>query len=83
MTRDDLCHATLDAVEGLSTTEVKAVAAKSGTRLNLIRRAFNRLHAAEHCALQHGLVGVGVISFGQHRTATFLRRVNRTLTTPK
>lgn len=67
-----------DAVGG-DLEKVSALAAKSGTRLNLLRRACRRYFAAHDgkFAESVGLVGVGKISYAERRVEIFLQRVQK------
>ena len=63
---------------------VAALAAKSGTELNLLRRC-SRVHLNANTspsAIRAGLVGVGLITYADARTTEFLRRVERRFNLP-
>jgi hypothetical protein len=71
----DLYRALGAALRGKTPDDVAREAAVSGSRLNLFRRALNRQEQAEKAATRLGFVGVGIISFADHRIATFCRRI--------
>ena len=73
-----LCLAALQNT-GTDPATLWAEAAISGTRVNMIRRAYRRYHAALAAAPKFGLIGVGIISFADARLEKFCRRVNLTV----
>lgn len=73
---DDVVLAMHNVIKGMSADDIAVQAKKSGTRLNLISRAFGRYDQARQAAGKFGLIGVGTISFGEARLKTFCRRVN-------
>lgn len=58
-------------------SRIKALCDKSGTSLNLLSRVTHVYWAAYQSkfAEKHGIVGVGLITYAESRTETFLQRV--------
>lgn len=79
MTFTQLCTSILEVIETSPEGTLAATAKKSGTRANLLRRAFHRYHKAQDCryAREMGLVGVGLITFAERRVSVFIARVER------
>lgn len=63
--------------QDMTPDQIKAEIGKSGTKLNVCRRAIRVGNRAEKAAEKFGFVGVGVISFREARLAKFRRLVER------
>lgn len=75
-TFDDIAAAMHKAIDGMPAEEIARLAKLSGSRLNLISRAFSHYGKSKDAAGNFGLIGVGTISFAQSRLETFCRRIN-------
>jgi hypothetical protein len=84
MIHTDLVKSLLSMSEEMPMEELHRLTMKSGTRANLLRRAFRRFNNAVDCEAceMMGLVGVGRISFAERRLDEFFRRVQRRFNLP-
>ena len=71
----ELHKAMHDAIAGLTVEDVKNAMNLKGSRIYLISRALRRMYAAEKSAKNFNLIGVGVISFRDHRLAKYCAKI--------
>lgn len=80
MTRNDLVNAWMAVAHQVDdTAELKRLMGIPGTRANLISRAFKLYNRSHEASTKFGYVGVGCITFAEHRVNNFCRRLDRRL----
>lgn len=79
MQLSDLVTSYLPLLNKLTPEQIKAEVEISGTELNIMHRQARRYIAATTCkvARDSDLIGVGLISFAEHRLDVFNRRIGR------
>lgn len=74
---DELCKAMAKCLHGKTPDQVKAEVADRQSETFIISRMVQRYMHAQAAAPTFGLIGVGAISFAEHRLQEFQRRIGR------
>jgi hypothetical protein len=70
----DIFKAMNQAIDGMSTDQIKAAAHDRGSRLYTVMRLHKRYENAYTASAKYGYIGVGCITFAANRVGRFCQR---------
>ena len=74
VTKSELFLTLNQLVRGLSAEQIRVLAHEKYSALHVLSRLIHRYDRAYYAAEKFNLIGVGRITFAEHRTASFCRR---------
>lgn len=77
LTFSQIAKAVAKELQGLTLEQTREISHTSGTRLNKLCRVLSVYEKAQlsKAAKDAGLIGVGLISYAEHRATVFARRI--------
>ena len=82
VTKDEIVRAINDVLRGVPAEDTRRLANEKGGALHTILRVLRRYDHACAASENFGLIGVGSVSFAQHRAGLYVRRTGIVLGQP-